>query len=300
MINSLKDMIKFAKLKPKKVISVAVAQDKEVLQAIKIGVNEGIIIPILVGDKDKIIQICNEINFNVENYEIIDEKDKIEACNIAVNKVTMGQAHIIMKGIVDTGIILKAILKKEANLRTGRVLSHVGIMDVPTLDRLLLISDPAINISPDIMAKKQIIENAVIVAKNIGIDKPKVAIICANEKVNSKMPATVHAKELEEMNKRGEITDCIVAGPLALDNAVIEEAAIHKGIDNPVAGKADILIVPFIEVGNVLYKSLVFLGNADAAGVIVGAKVPVVVTSRADSEDVKINSIALAMLMASN
>ncbi|GMQ57027.1 phosphate butyryltransferase [Vallitalea sediminicola] len=299
MICKLEDIIELAKTKEPKILSVAVAQDIDVLISVKMAIDEGIIKAILVGDKEEIIKIAKQIDFNVDDVVIIDEKDKVEACNIAVKKVTDKEADMVMKGIIDTAVILKAILNKEANLRTGRVLSHVGVMDIPGYDRLLLISDAAMNIVPDLMTKKQIIDNSVIVARSIGIDEPKVAMLCAKEKVNPKMQATVDAKELEEMNKRGEIHNCIVGGPLALDNAVSIEAANHKKIDSPVAGKADILIVPSIEAGNVLYKSLVFLANAKAAGVIVGAKVPIVVTSRADTEISKVNSIALAMLMTS-
>ncbi|GKX32263.1 phosphate butyryltransferase [Vallitalea longa] len=298
MVCKFEDIIKLAKTKEPKVLSVAVAQDIDVLNSIKIAVNEGIIKPILIGDRDQIIEISGQIDFDVSNIEIVNVLDKIEACNAAVKKVTDGEADMVMKGIVDTAIILKAVLNKEANLRTGRVLSHVGVMDIPTYDRLLLVSDAAMNIVPDLMTKKQIIDNSVIVARSIGINEPKVAILCAKEKVNPKMQATVDAKELQDMNQRGEIKNCIVGGPLALDNAVSLEAAKHKKIDNPVAGNADVLIVPSIDAGNVLYKSIVFLANAKAAGVIVGAKVPIVVTSRADTEISKINSIALAMLMS--
>ncbi|GMQ64523.1 phosphate butyryltransferase [Vallitalea maricola] len=299
MVCKFEDIMKLAKTKEPKVLSVAVAQDIDVLISVKMAIEEGIIKAILVGDKEEILKIAKKIDFNVDNVEIIDEKDKVEACNIAVKKVTDKEADMVMKGIIDTAVILKAVLNKEANLRTGRVLSHVGVMDIPGYERVLLISDAAMNIEPDLMTKKQIIDNSVIVARSIGIDEPKVAMLCAKEKVNPKMQATVDAKELEEMNKRGEIHNCIVGGPLALDNAVSVEAANHKKIDSPVAGKADILIVPSIEAGNVLYKSLVFLANAKAAGVLVGAKVPIVVTSRADTEISKINSIALAMLMTS-
>ncbi|WP_113674869.1 phosphate butyryltransferase [Vallitalea guaymasensis] len=299
MVCKFEDIMKLAKTKEPKVLSVAVAQDIDVLISVKMAIEEGIIKAILVGDKEEILKIAKQIDFNVEDVEIIDEKDKVEACNIAVKKVTDKEADMVMKGIIDTAVILKAVLNKEANLRTGRVLSHVGVMDIPGYERVLLISDAAMNIEPDLMTKKQIIDNSVIVARSIGIDEPKVAMLCAKEKVNPKMQATVDAKELEEMNKRGEIHNCIVGGPLALDNAVSVEAANHKKIDSPVAGKADILIVPSIEAGNVLYKSLVFLANAKAAGVLVGAKVPIVVTSRADTEISKINSIALAMLMTS-
>lgn len=300
MIKNFEDIVNLAKTKVIRILSVAVAQDEGVLRAVKYATDEGIIQPILVGDKEEIEKIANIINMSLDNIEICHVIDKTEACRVAVSKVTMGEADMLMKGIVDTAILLKEVLKKEANLRTGRVISHVGVIDAPTYSRILLVSDAAMTIAPDLITKKQIIENSVIVAKSIGISTPKVAVICAIEKVNDKMPATVDAKKLEEMNKKGEIRDCIVGGPLALDNAVSIEAAQHKNIDNPVAGNADVLITPLIEAGNILYKTVSFIGDAKVAGVLAGAKVPIIVTSRADSKEAKLNSIALAMLMASN
>lgn len=300
MIRNFDDLMAYAKTKEPRVLSVAVAQDRDVLEAVKMAVDEGIVRPILVGDKEKILLISGEMNWQIEDDMIVHVADITEACAVAVKLVTDGKADTLMKGLVDTSIILKAVLNREANLRTGNVLSHVGVMDIPTYDRLLLVTDAAMNIAPDLEAKKQIVQNAVHVAHGMGLEEPKVAVLCAKEKVNPKMEATVDAKSLEEMNQVGEITGCIIGGPLALDNAVSVEAARHKGITHPVAGHADILMVPNIEAGNILYKALVFLSQAGAAGVIVGAKVPVVVTSRADSEKSKLYSIALAMLMASH
>lgn len=299
MIRNFDDLMALAKTKEPRVLSVAVAQDEDVLNAVKIATQEGIVKPILVGDEKKIRAITDRMNWALDHEAIIHVEDVTEACAVAVKQVTEGKADTLMKGLVDTSIILKAVLNREANLRTGNVLSHVGVMDIPTYDRLLLITDAAMNIAPDLEAKKQIVQNAVTVAHGMGIEVPKVAIICAKEKVNPKMQATVDAKALEDMNNNGEITGCIVGGPLALDNAVSPEAAKQKGINHPVAGYADVLMVPTIEAGNVLYKALAFLAGAEAAGVLVGAKVPIVVTSRADSEKSKLNSIALAMLMAS-
>ncbi len=299
MIRNFDDLMALAKTKEPRVLSVAVAQDEDVLNAVKIATQEGIVKPILVGDEKKIRAITDRMDWALDHEAIIHVEDVTEACAVAVKQVTEGKADTLMKGLVDTSIILKAVLNREANLRTGNVLSHVGVMDIPTYDRLLLITDAAMNIAPDLEAKKQIVQNAVTVAHGMGIEVPKVAIVCAKEKVNPKMQATVDAKALEDMNNNGEITGCMVGGPLALDNAVSPEAAKQKGINHPVAGYADVLMVPTIEAGNVLYKALAFLAGAEAAGVLVGAKVPIVVTSRADSEKSKLNSIALAMLMAS-
>jgi len=298
MIRNFDDVLRFAKERGPKTISIACAQDAEVLMAIDEANKMGIADAILVGDKKKIEEIAGTKSIDISKYEIIDIEDLSEASLKAVELVSSGRAHIVMKGLVDTSIILKAVLNAEVGLRTGNVLSHVAVFDIPGYDRLFFVTDAAMNIAPDLGAKKQIIENASKVAHSLDIDEPKVAVICAKEKVNPKMPATVDAQQLEEMNKNGEITGCMVGGPFALDNAVSIEAAKHKGIDHPVAGLADILMVPTIEAGNVLYKSMVFFSNSKNAGIIVGAKAPIVLTSRADSEETKLNSIALGVLMA--
>ncbi|MFR3569427.1 MAG: phosphate butyryltransferase [Paraclostridium sordellii] len=297
-MRSFNDVIRYAKERGPKTISVACSQDKEVLIAVDMAKKEGIANAILVGDIEKTNTIANELNIDLSGYDLIDEKDLTQASLKAVSLVSECKADMVMKGLVDTSIILKAVLDKEVGLRTGKVLSHVAVFDVNGYDRLFFITDAAMNLAPDLQTKKQIIENACIVAHALDIEEPKVAAICAKEKVNPKMPDTVDAKELEDMCKNGEIKGCIVGGPFALDNAVSEEAAKHKGMDNPIAGKADILLAPDIEAGNILYKSLVFFAESKNAGVIVGAKAPIILTSRADSEETKLNSIALGVLMA--
>jgi phosphate butyryltransferase len=204
-----------------------------------------------------------------------------------------------MKGLVDTSVILKAVLDEKIGLRTGNVLSHVAVFDVPGYDRLFYVTDAAMNIAPNLEQKKQIIENCVQVANALGNDNPKVAVLAAVEKVNPKMQATLDAAELIKMNETGELKGCTLGGPFALDNAISVEASKHKGITHPVAGHADILMVPVIEAGNMLYKSMVFFARAKNAGILVGAKAPVVLTSRADSDEAKLNSIAIGVLMAS-
>lgn len=299
MAKSLKDLLELAKQRGPKKISVAMAHDHEVLAAVKHATEMGIANPILVGDKEKIIEISKEIKFDLTNIEIIDEKEGTLACRIATELVSSGKADVLMKGLIDTGVIMKQVLDSEIGLRTGNVISHVAVFDVPTYHKIFLVTDAAMNIAPDLQQKKEILENAVILAKSLDIECPKVAVIAAKEKVAPKMEATVHAKELSDMNKRGEIIGCLVDGPLALDNAVSKESAVLKGIDSEVAGDADILLMPTIEAGNVLYKALTFLGNAKSAGLIIGTKAPIVLTSRADNEETKLNSIALAVLMAS-
>jgi phosphate butyryltransferase len=194
---------------------------------------------------------------------------------------------------------MKQALNADYGLRTGKVLSHVAVFDVPNYPRLLIGTDAALNIAPDLEQKRQIIENACEFAHALGIPTPKIALICAKEKVDSKMPCTEEAAQLVEMNESGSIKGCTIGGPFALDNAVSLEAAKHKGIAHPVAGRADVLVVPDIEAGNIMYKALVFLGKAKSAALVVGARAPIVVTSRADSSETKFNSIALAVLQAS-
>lgn len=298
MIKSFEEVLKIARERGPKTVAVACAQDTDVLRAVDNAKQNGIVNAILVGDLEKIEAIAKAEKINLSEYEVVDVKDLAEASLTAVELVSSGKAHMVMKGLVDTGIILKAVLNKEVGLRTGSVLSHVAIFDVLNYPRLLLVTDAAMNIAPTLEQKKQIIENSLQVARGLDIELPKVGVICAKEKVNPKMPATVDAGELVKMNENGELTGCIVGGPFALDNAVSEEAAKLKGIDHPVAGKADVLMCPNIESGNILYKTLGFLANAKSAGIIVGAKAPIILTSRADSEDAKLNSIALGVLMA--
>ena len=297
-MKNFKEIINFARERGPKTISVACCQDKEVLMAVEMARKERIANSILIGDIEKTKEIAKEIDLDLSNYELIHIEDLSEASLKSVELVSQGKADMVMKGLVDTSIILKAVLDKEKGLRTNNVLSHVAVFDIEYYDRLLFITDAAMNLAPELNVKKQIIENACTVAHSLDIEIPKVAVLCAKEKVNPKMKDTVDAKELEEMCNRGEITGCIVGGPFALDNAVSIEAAKHKGITHPVAGQADILLAPDIEAGNILYKSLVFFSKSKNAGVIVGAKAPIILTSRADSEETKLNSIALGVLMS--
>ncbi len=279
-------------------LAVAVAQDAEVLLAVDAAYKLGIADAILVGNEAEIRAIAQKLEITVDKYTIVDEPDKVEACRKAVKLVRDREADVVMKGLVDTSIILKAVLDKEIGLRFSPVLSHVAVFEVPGYDRLFYLTDAAMNIAPDLETKKHILRNAVTVAHALGNENPIACALCAVEKVNPKMQATLDAAALVEANQAGEITGCTVMGPLALDNAISVEAAHHKGITDPNAGKADILLVPAIEVGNVFYKSMVFMAKAKNAGVIVGAKAPVVLTSRADSDETKLNSIALALKIA--
>lgn len=299
MIKNFEEIIKAAQVKGPKTIAVAVAEDVEVLSAVNSAKTLGIANAILIGDKDEILKAAGQSGVELIDFEVVDIKDKAEACRHAVELVSTGKAHIVMKGLVDTSIILKAVLDEKIGLRTGNVLSHVAVFDINGYDRLFYVTDAAMNIAPNLEQKKQIVENAVQVANALENDNPKVAALCAVEKVNPKMQATVDAAELVKMNEEGTLKGCVVGGPFALDNAVSVEAAKHKGINHPVAGHADILLVPQIEAGNMLYKSMVFFAKGNNAGIVVGAKAPIVLTSRADSDIAKLNSIAIGVLMAS-
>ena len=289
MIKQFEDIVKTAQEKGPKTIAVAVAQDLEVLLAVQAAKDLGIADAILVGNEAEIRRIAQEHQIDIDTCVLVNQTDNVQACRTAVQLVKEGKAQIVMKGLIDTAVLLKAVLDKEAGLRTDNVLSHVAVADVDGYDRLFLITDAAMNIAPDLRAKKQIIENALQVANALGNDNPKVACVCAVEKVNDKMQVTLDAAELVKMNETGELSGCVVAGPFALDNAVSVEAAKHKGITNPVAGHADILLMPFIEAGNVLYKAIVFFAKGKIAGIVVGAKAPIVLTSRADSDIAKLN-----------
>lgn len=297
MAKKFKDLMNLAKSREAKRVSVAMAGDRDVLMSVKMAVDEGVIDPILVGDKLEIEKISNSIGLDLKGIRLIDEKDKTQAARIATDLVSSGEASILMKGLVDTSIIMKQVLDKEIGLRSDNLMSHVAIFDIETYHKLFLVTDAAMNIAPDLMEKKGLIDNAVEVSQSLNIDNPKVAVLAAKEKVSDKMEATVDAGKLAEMSKQGEIEGCIVDGPFALDNAISKESARVKGIDSEVAGDADILLAPDIEAGNVLYKSLTFLGGAKSAGIIVGAKAPIILTSRADNEETKLHSIVLATLM---
>jgi phosphate butyryltransferase len=297
MIKRLEELLNLAKEKEKKTIAVAAAHDKEVLEAVMEAVRLEIVEAILVGDKAKIFSIAKEESFCIENIEIIDEADVRKAADKATQLVASGNAHYLMKGMMNTSDLLKAVLNKEAGLKKQELLSHVMVYDVPSYHKLILLTDGGMVSYPELKDKVHIINNAVKVSKALGIDNPKVAPICAVEVVNSSMQATIDAAVLSQMNKRGQIKGCLIDGPLALDNAISKAAAEQKGIISEVAGDADILLVPNIESGNFLGKSLTYFAKAENAGVIMGAKCPVVLVSRADSAKSKLYSIALGALL---
>ena len=282
-------------------IAVAWPHDAEALGAILEAAQAGMAEPILVGDREVIRRVAAREGYTdhqLAKARFLDAETPEEAARLTVAAVRGGEADVVMKGDLETAILLKAVLDQTEGLRAGRILSHVAAFTLPTRDGFLLLSDAAMNIAPNVSQKREIILNAVEVASAIGIETPRVALLCAKEKVEPKMPATVEAGELRDLGRAGKIPGCVVSGPLALDNAVSVRAAQQKGIDDPVAGLADILIAPDIEAANILYKALVFLAGAANAGIIIGAAAPIVLTSRADSLESRINSIALAALHA--
>ncbi len=297
----LTNLIKHAAGRSGVTVAVAAAEDEEVLEAVIEAVNHRLARFLLFGNQDKIEQILSTkggFRTGHDALKLVNAPSQEEAARAAVKAVHAEEANVLMKGNIPTSTILKAVLHKEYGLRTGNVLSHVAVFEVPDYDRFVIVTDAAMNIAPGLQEKVQILTNAVKVANSIGINIPKVAPIAAVEVVNPSMQATVDAAVLTQMNHRGQIQNCIVDGPLALDNAISIHAAEHKGISSAVAGQADILLVPTIEVGNALYKSLVYFAKAEVGAVIAGASAPIVLTSRADSAKSKLYSLALAVCSA--
>ena len=298
MIHKLFELVERAKSKPKRKIAVAAAEDEAVLKSLKSAMKEKIITPILIGNKAEIERIALSIDFDLTDIVIVDNnKGATVSAQLAVAMVKSGEADILMKGLVSTGSLLRAVLDKENGLRKSQILSHVAYFESPYYHKLLCVTDVAMNIAPDFDTKVHILNNAVGACHKIGIKTPKVAVVAALETVNPKMEATVHAAMMKTMNDRKQFSGCIVDGPLAIDNAINKEAALHKGIVSEVAGDCDVILVPDIEAGNMFYKALSFLGGAKVAAVIMGATVPIVLTSRSDSEENKMLSIALAAAM---
>jgi len=297
MLEKLSSFVDMAKSKIRRRLAVAAACDKPVLEAVKSAMDDGIISPILVGDKTKIEIICKEINLDCSNIEIIDIPDPIEASIKAVSLIRNREAEILMKGFVNTGALLKAVLDKDNGLKKDGTLSHVAFFESPYYHKLLCVTDAAMNIEPELEDKVHILNNAVDAFHKLGIAEPKVAVVGAVETVNAKMTPSVHGEMLKTMNKEGQIKGCIVEGPMALDNAISKESAEHKGIKSDVSGEVDIILTPDIYSGNIFYKSLTYLGGSSCASVIMGATVPIVLTSRSDTKESKMLSIALAAAM---
>lgn len=284
---------------PMKKVSVAVAQDSAVLEAVRAAKDRNIADAILVGNEVKIKDVAKASGINIDDFELVHVEDDIEASLTAVKLVHDGKADMYMKGLIDTKNFLKSVLNKEVGLRTGKALSHVCVFDVEGIDRLLFLTDVAFIPYPTLEDKVSIINNTLEITRACGIECPKVAPLAAVEVVNPKMPVTLEAAELTQMNKDGKITGCIVDGPLSLDLAIDADAAKHKGAtDRQIQGDADILLFPDIHAGNLVYKAMVHTANLKNGNVLTGTKAPVILTSRSDSMEVKVNSLVLGAVVA--
>jgi phosphate butyryltransferase len=278
-------------------VAVAAAQDPAALEAAVDAWMNGLAEPILIGDLGAIEALAAELGLDLSRFERIQAKDAAAAAAEAVRLVRVGDADLLMKGLVETSVLLRAAFNKESGINASTLASHVAAVEIASYRKLLFVTDAAINIAPDVAAKVSIIANACRAARALGIVLPKVALLAAIEKVNhERMPCTVDAAIIAQMSRRGQIQGCIVDGPLALDNAISEDSARIKGIVSEVAGDADVLVAPDIEAGNILYKCLLELGGAKGAGIVMGAAAPIVLTSRADTAETKLASIAFAAL----
>lgn len=302
-MKSLDDLVRQAANCPDPIVAIAAACDIEVLKAVDLALQQSLASFILFAEEEKLTNVLSEHfpHFVSDERITISHAASNEAAALdAVKAVSSGRAHVVMKGNLPTAVILKAVLNKEFGLRTGKVLSHVAAFEVPHFDKIFFVTDAAMNIAPDLKAKTEIIENAVQAARACGLEQPVVAPLAAVETVNPAMQPTLDAASLVLMNQRGQLKNCVVDGPLALDNAISIEAAKQKGLTGITAGKADVLLVPDIESGNILYKSLIYFAKAKVGAIIQGAKAPVVLTSRADRAESKVYSLALAILAAQN
>lgn len=290
-------LIAAAKALPPLATAVAYPCDETSLKGAVEAAKAGLIKPILVGPKDKIRGVAQTFSLDLGGLEVIDVPHSHAAAEKAVELVRTGNAELLMKGSLHTDELLAEVVKRETGIRTGRRISHVFVMDVPGHPHTLLITDAAVNIAPDLMAKRDIIQNAIDLYAGLGLGTPKVAILSAVETVTTSIPSTIEAGALCKMADRGQITGGELDGPLAFDNAISPEAARIKGIKSPVAGQAQILVVPDLEAGNMLAKNLTFLSHADAAGIVLGARVPIILTSRADNVRTRLASCAVAVLL---
>lgn len=294
VLKTLNDLKRLVEGAPVKKLVLAAAQDQHSLGAVVKAWKENIVEPILIGDKESIQNISASNNYDIEGLRIVHEPDPEKSVEMAVRMVSSKQADILMKGKIGSSILLRCVLNKDWGLRTGNLLSHFALFEVETYSKVIAVTDVAMNIAPNLQDKIAIVNNSVACLNQLGYVMPKIAVLGAVEMVNENMEATLHAALLSKMNQRDQIKNCIIDGPLAFDNAVSLESARHKGIRSEVAGDTDLLLMPDIEVGNVLYKSLVFFAKAKVASIILGAMVPIVLTSRSDSEQAKFDSIVLS------
>jgi phosphate acetyltransferase len=297
MIRRLEELVALAQEKPPSRVAVASAAHRLVLESLQRAVGLGLIDPLLVGRADDIRREAEAIDWHLSDEQIVPTETNKLAATAAVDLVREGKADVLMKGYLHTDEMLHAVLRRETGLRTDRLLTHVFVVEVPTYHKLLLITDAAINIHPDITEKAAITQNAVDLARTLGAERPKVAGLSSIETINPSIPSTVHAACLSKMAERGQIKGAIVDGPLAFDNAISAEAARDKGIESSVSGDVDVMVVPDLDAGNILYKNLEYLASAKMAGIVLGALAPVVLTSRSDPPRARVYSLALASLL---
>ncbi len=297
MFRRLEELVDLAAEQAPTRVAVAAAANKLVLQSVQRAVTQGLVVPLLIGREEEIRAEAEAIGWDLEGVQIVPTETNKAAATVAVDLVRRGDAQVLMKGYLHTDEMLGAVLRQDTGLRTDRLLSHVFVLEVPTYHKLLLITDAAINISPGIAHKAAITQNAVDLARKLGVEEVKVAALSSIETINPNIPSTVHAACLSKMAERGQIKGAIVDGPLAFDNAISAEAARDKGINSPVSGDVDVVVVPDLDSGNILSKNLEYLASAKMAGIVMGATAPVVLTSRSDPPRARVYSLALASLL---
>lgn len=294
MLKKLSELHEMARSHSKKRLVLAAAHDENALEAVVNASQQGIVEGIFVGDAKKMQAIAQKLGLSLDGFRVIDEPNVDQAAAISVKMVKDREADILMKGNLGTSSLLRAVLNKEWGLRTGELISHLALFELPAYHKVIGLTDAAMNIAPDLNGKVSLINNATAYMRKLGINQPKVAVLSAVETVNPDMKSTLDASALAKMADRGQIKDCIIDGPLAFDNAVSKKSAEYKGIKSPVAGEADLLVADDIDAANALYKAFIYFANAQCAAIILGASAPIVLTSRADSDETKLNSIALA------
>lgn len=300
MIKNFEQLLEAAKSQKKMRLVVAVAQDDDVLKAVHEAKKMGLVDPLLVGDEAQIKSIMAKLGIDSSEYEIVHEADILLAARKSVELISSARGDFLMKGIVQTADIMRAVLDKEIGLRTENLISHVMVYEASTYEKLMYTTDGGMNVAPNLEQKVQILENAIKVCKAMGLDRIYAACLAGAETVNPKIPATVDAKAIADMKDKWDSMNVAVDGPVALDLAISKEACAHKKYNSEVGGNADILLVPYYEVGNAMGKALTYFAHAKSAGIIMGAKCPIVLVSRADTAETKLLSIALGSVVASN
>ncbi|MBN1150800.1 bifunctional enoyl-CoA hydratase/phosphate acetyltransferase [candidate division WOR-3 bacterium] len=298
MVRTMEELVKKSLSTGKKRLAVACAEDENILRAVAESVEIGLTSPVLFGDKKKILYLLEEYGFDPDNLEIVNALDQNQAARDAVRSVSSGENDFLMKGLLSTSLFLKAVLDKEIGLRSTGLLSHAAILSLPSYHKLLIITDGGMNEHPDLSTKIKILENSLFLCGKLDIESPKIAVLAGVETISEKQPETLDAAQMSKMNSSGQIKNCVVDGPLAIDVAVSEKSANHKGIKSPIAGDSDVLLVPSMAAGNMLAKSLIYFAGAKAAGSILGTSKPVVMLSRSDEPETKLNSIALGALLS--